>query len=372
MLGSMHGLIFAHQPMPGLRELVKRRTSASIPYGGRYRLIDFALSNMVNAGITDIGVIMQENYQSLLDHIGSGKDWDIARRVGGLRLLPPFSYTGNSVRGYRGRMEALAGLSTYIERVRQDYVVLCEGSLVANIPFREVLEKHKNSGADITAVCTVAGGVPSELDNYFICDENGFVKEVISHPGTELKLRCRSLEAYVMSTSLLQKLTDYCKNHSLYSFTIDVLQRMDELKVFAYIHNGYTAFMRTVSDYYNGSMELLKPQVRNELFMAERPVRTKERADPSTYYGSNSSAHQSLIADGCIIEGNVSNSILFRGVRIGKGASVKNCILMQDTVIENDVNLEYVITDKSVTVSSGCDMRGHGNYPITIMKGSMI
>ncbi len=153
-MNRLHGIIFAYDQRTELRELTERRTGASMPFGGRYRAVDFALSNLLNAGVTDVGLVLHGRYQSMLDHVGSGKVWDMSRKRGGLHLLPPFNYLHDwGVTPFRGKMEALAGVRDYLDEIRQDYVVLMEGDLVANLPLTDIFEHHLRTHADITAVC---------------------------------------------------------------------------------------------------------------------------------------------------------------------------------------------------------------------------
>ena len=371
-MNELHGIVFAYRSNPDLRELTQNRNTCSIPYGGRYRVIDFMLSNMVNAGLTDVGLIVHANYQSLLDHMGSGKDWDLSRKHGGLRILPPFGYTSKGLEGvYRGRMDALAGVSSYLQNIRQDYVVLAGGDLAVNLPLRDMFEQHLKSGAAITAACTtVPKGDPKNCD-YFTLDESGKVTDVSVHPLIAQSVE--SLEVYILSKELLLNLVDYCATHDISSFSQGVLLTMkDKLKIHVYVHEGYAARLQSVSGYFARSMELLDPKIRAQLFVPERPIRTKDRSDPSTYYGPDAKSINSLVADGCIIEGEVENSILFRGVRVEKGARVSNCVLMQGTVIQAEAVIKYAITDKNVRVNPGRMLMGHSSYPLAIAKNEIV
>ena len=331
MMNKLHGIIFAYLSNPDLRELTQPRNTCSIPYGGRYRVIDFMLSNMVNAGVSDVGLIVHANYQSLLDHVGSGKDWDLSRKHGGLRILPPFGYSGRREGVYRGRMDALAGVRSYLQYIRQDYVVLAGGGLAAG----------------------------------------GRITDVLVHPP--IAQGCESLEVYILSKQLLLSLVDHCAAHNIPSFSTGVLQAMaGQLKICPYVFDGYAARLQSVAGYFARSMELLNPEVRTDLFAPGRPVRTKDRSDPSTYYGPGSRAVNSLVADGCIIEGEVENSILFRGVRVEKGAKVSGCVLMQGTAVQAGAVLKYAITDKNVRVNPGRMLMGHNTYPLSIAKNEIV
>ncbi len=371
MMNKLHSIIFAYRYNPDLRELIQNRNTCSIPYGGRYRIIDFMLSNMVNAGVVDVGLIVHANYQSLLDHVGSGKDWDLSRKHGGLRILPPFGYTNKTGEGvYRGRMDALAGVRSYLENIRQDYVVLAGGDLVVNLPLREMLEAHIQSGADITAACTrKPQGEPKNCDYFTLA--GGRVTDVAVRPP--MPQGVESLEVYILSKDLLLSLVDHCAAHSIHSFSTGVLQAMSgRLEVRPFFYEGYVARPRSTAGYFARSMELLDAGTRAQLFLPERPVKTKDQSNPSTYYGPDSKSVHSLVADGCIIEGEVENSILFRGVRVKKGAKVSNCILMQGTTIQEGAVLKYAITDKNVQINPGRMLMGHHTYPLTIAKNEIV
>ena len=372
MMNKLHGIIFAYRSNPNLRELSQHRNTCSIPYGGRYRIIDFMLSNLVNAGIVDIGLIVHTNYQSLLDHVGSGKDWDLSRKHGGLHILPPFGYANKGREGaYRGRMDALAGVRSYLQNIRQDTVVLAGGDMAVNLPIRDIYASHVASGADITVVCTgTPKGDPKE-STYFTAGPDGFVTDIAARPPVPNGYE--SLEVYILSKSLLLSLVDHCEAHNIHSFSQGVLlPNLGNLKMHTYLFDGYAARLQSVAGYFARSMELLDAGVRKELFVPERPVKTKDQSNPSTYYGPGASAVNSLVADGCVIEGDVENSILFRGVTVEKGARVSNCVLMQGTYIQKGATLKYAITDKNVKVSAGRMLMGHTSYPLAIAKNEIV
>lgn len=371
-MNNLHAIIFAYRANSELRELVGPRSSCSIPYGGRYRLIDFTLSNLVNAGVTDVGVIVHTSYQSMLDHVGSGKDWDLSRKHGGLRVLPPFSYAGKSqAHSFRGRIDALAGVYSYLQGIRQDYVILMAGDIVANLPIDEVLAQHIASGADITAICSPDAKADPKLTTYFTLDGENRIIDVADRPNEAAG--DVSLDAYILSKSLLLSLVDQCAAHDEPSFTQGVL--MDprrHLDIRAYRFEGYAAYVQTVTAYFQRSMDLLDPKVRASLFLDERPIKTKDQSNPSTYYGREAKSVNSLVADGCVIQGTVINSILARGVRVEKGAVVENCVLMQGATVQADATLKYVIADKNVRVCPGRMLMGHGTYPLLIAKNQIV
>ena len=370
-MNGLHGIIFAYEKAPGLRELTEARMPGSVPFGGRYRVVDFMLSNMAGAGITDVGVVLHGNYQSLLDHIGSGKTWDMARKNGGLKLLPPFADARKfGVEEFRGKMEALSGVRSYLHEIRQKYVVLSDSDLIINLPLQKVLDAHIESGADITCVCTESGQFV-ENATYFTVNEAGRITETRCAPHKASG--CRSLEIYLLSRDLLISLVDECAAQDKYSFRSDVLCAMgDKLDLRAFLWDGFAAQLRTVREYYERSMQLLDPAIRSELLCAERPILAKEDDEAASYIAPDSRCVNSLIADGCQIEGSVEGSILFPGVKVGKGSQVKNCILFKNTVVEDGVTLGCVIADKDVHIRRGGTLIGHESYPLAVSKGSIV
>lgn len=371
---DMHGILFAYSSDVRLKELTEHRTASSIPFGSRYRVIDFMLSNMVNAGITDVGVIMRENYQSLLDHLGSGRDWDLARKRGGLRILPPFAYAGGrrDSTTYHGKMEALLAVSSYISFIRQEYVVLADGDLIVNLPLEKIFEKHLESGADITCVCSsMRGSGHDPKASYVRLGKKGRVSEVLLSKLEEGVVPC--VGVYILSKELLVKLMADCAAHNYVHFSQDVMQRMqNQLNIMAYVYEGFSTRLLTVSDYFEHSMDLLRPDVRRDLFSRDRPIKTKVRDEASTYYAPESRVKRCIVADGCVIKGDLENCVVFRGVQIDEGAVLKNCIFMQDTKIQQNVELSHAITDKEVRVNQGRSLKGHEAYPIAISKGSVV
>lgn len=370
-MNGMHGIIFSYEKRNDLRELNEIRSSASIPFAGRYRMVDFALSNLVNAGVTDVGVVLHGRYQSMLDHLGTGKVWNLSRKRGGLRILPPFNYQKDwGAMPFRGKIEALAGVRSYLNEIRQEYVVLMEGDLVVNLPMAEILESHIRSGADITVVCgndsfATAGG------SYFEKNGDGRITEVLWNLNTPRGYR--GLEVYVLSTKLLRELVDECASHNQYSWRRDVLNAKKEtLYLNSYIWNGFAAQIRSVKEYFDRSMQLLDPAIRADLFTPERPIWAKGADKASTYLGDNGRCVNSLVAEGCRIEGTVENSILFPGVVVEEGAVVRNSVLFKESAVRRNAQLSCIIADKDVQVLADRTLMGHATYPIVLAKGSVV
>ncbi|MGN1480434.1 glucose-1-phosphate adenylyltransferase subunit GlgD [Porcipelethomonas sp.] len=366
------GLIFASMHDETVIDLTKKRTMGSIPFGGRYRLIDFPLSNMVNSGIKEVGVITKSNYGSLLDHLGSGREWDLSRKNGGLHLLPPFSHVDSGI--YRGRLEALNGVWEFVDHSHADYVVMSDCDIVTTIDYRDVINFHIKNEADITVVTgkSFYDRSKEQSANVIGVDENNRITDVMIDP--QISGECNiSLDMFVVSKEFLRQIVVQSASRSKYNFTKDILQACkDEYKFMAYEHKGYFSKIDTMTDYYEANMALLDTENRNNLFIKSAPIYTKIRDNGPVRFGLESNIKNSLIADGCVIEGTVQNCVLCRGVKIGKDAVVKDCVLMQDTVVGNKCNISSVITDKNVEIGEGKILTGSSSYPLYIGKRAQI
>ncbi len=366
------GIVFSNMHDHMLSEITEQRTMGSVPFGGRYRLIDFVLSNMANSGISDVGVITKSNYQSLMDHLGTGREWDLTRKRGGLSILPPFGHASAGI--YRGRLEALSGVLTYIKHSDAKYVILADCDVVANIDFSEIMKAHIEKAADITVVYkrdTVAD--EQVMDTTVLrLDENNLVNEVLIHPPVQGEDNIY-LNFAIVAKDALEKLITEGTSRSIYSFAKGVLQdKCNKMRIYAWQFDGYCTKINSIRSYYKANMQLLDPQVRAQLFPRERPIYTKVRDEVPAKYGLSAEAGGSMIADGAIIDGTVENSIIFRGVHIGKGAVVKNCILMQDTMVSENVSLDHVITDTTVVTRAARTMVGPQPYRVIIAKNSIV
>ena len=368
------GILFSNMHDDSIQQLTQHRTMGSVPFGGRYRFIDFPLSNFVNSGIGEVGVITKMNYQSLMDHLGSGVEWELARKREGLYILPPYGEAGSVI--YKGRIQALQNIISVIERSTARYVVLADCGVIANIDVRKIVESHIERGADITAAYK-----KRDLQNLvtrdsvvFQFDEEQRVTDVQINPvrpDESYSNACMNL--FVMEKEFLLRLIRDCTSRSQYSFKRDVLQaKFKTLRIFGFEIEGFCIKIDSMMGYFNANMMLLEKKNRDDLFNKEAPIYTKVRDEVSAKYGLNAKVSNSLLADGCIIEGEVENSILFRGVKIAKGAKVQNSIVMQGTHIGEDANLNYVITDKDVTVGEKRMLMGFSSYPIFISKGSIV
>ena len=371
MAASAVGVIFTHIHEENVPELVRRRTMASIPFGGRYRLIDFALSNMVNSGITTVGLSVNNNYRSLIDHIGSGKDWDLARKDGGLILLPPYSDRTDKI--YSTRMEALSSLTGFLSRRKEKYVVLYDCDHVAKFDISSIIEAHEKKNADITLM--TYKGATEKTTNYLVVNadkENRVTEAQYVTYGKKKDEGSVYTGVMVITRQFLLNIVEDSVTHGFSSFEKDVIIRQaNSLNIYNYDFNGYYAGIDSLAAYYKYNMELLRKDVRDELF-GDRDIYTKVRDSAPSKYGANAIVKNSLISDGCVIEGVVENSILFRGVKVGKGAVVRNAIVMQDSVIGDGATLECTVTDKNVVIGDKRHLSGCETLPYYIQKGALL
>lgn len=365
------GIIFSNIHDKTLHELTEQRTTSSIPFGGRYRFIDFVLSSMVNSGIHNIGVIARNNYESLMDHLGSGRDWDLARKNGGLYILPPY---GNMTAGmYHGRIEALHGMMKYLSKSTSEYVVMSDSDLICNLDFNKIVDFHKSKNAEITIAYTKKYiEANSNSATVFSLNGAGRITDVLVNPANAGEQNL-CLNITVIDRKLLIRLVneEFSRGHT--SFTKDILQkRCDSLNIYGYECTGYISKIDSLQDYYDANMDLLKPDVRQDLFSSERSVYTKITDQVPTRYGLNSKTSNSIIADGCLIEGEVYNSIISRGVYIGRGAVVRNSVIMNSSRIGDNASLDHCILDKFVIINERRTLVGAENYPTFIAKSSVV
>lgn len=371
-MGNVLGLVFANMHDTTLGDMTKNRTMGSVMFGGRYRLIDFPLSNMVNSGISEVGVITKSNYQSLLDHLGSAREWDLARKKGGLYILPPFGNVESTL--YRGRIEALYGAMSFIKHSRAKYVILSDCDVVTNIDYKPIVAAHIESGADITAVAHT--GVYSYDDiktsTVFNVDADKNVTSVLINP--DISGTCTtSLNVFVMSMDFLIETVNDAMARGNVSFERNILQeKCRELKIKIYEYDNYFSKLNSPESYFKSNMALLEPENARKLFVPKRSIYTKVSDNAPVKYDLDSKVSNSLVADGCIIEGEVENSVLFRGVKVGKGAKVKNCILMQGTVVGDNAELNYLITDKNVSICENHILTSSPQYPMYVGKGASV
>ncbi len=370
---SALGIIFPNSYDALVPELVNVRLMASIPFASRYRLIDFVLSSMAHCDINNVSVMVNNNYHSLMDHLDSGREWDLVRKNGGLTIFPPFAEKES--KPYVGRVEALAGILENLRDQKEKYVVMSDTNLAVNFDFRAMIDAHIASGADVTMAYNEQELPESLLKSqandkgfYYTFDiEDGRITKIYVN-DKEPGVQNFSMNIYVVERELLIDMVNTAFVRGQQFFERDVLlAQLNKLNVHAYKYDGYVARICDMKSYFDENMKLLDDYNLDALFSGA-PIYTKIRDDNPTRYIEGAKVQNVMAADGCVIEGEVENSVLFRGVKIAKGAKVKNCVLMQGTVVEAGANVEYLITDKNVTITAGKEMKGTDTFPVYIAK----
>lgn len=374
MIKDVFALVYAGEENHNLRELVLTRSVAALPVGGRYRVIDFHLSNIVNSGIRNVGIITQKNYQSLMDHLGSGKEWDLSRKTDGLFILPPFDNAENTGL-YRGISDALKSNIPYIKRTSQSYCLLMGSGTIYTANYAAMYKQHLDKKADITILYHSekkdTAYTPDRIrDLRFFTDEEGWVTEMDYNFKYSSSDKV-SMDVFLIHKSLLEYLVDRSVAHGHFDFVSDALMKnIRNLRIHAIEHKGYVGRLDSINTYYKLNLDMLKPEVQDDLF--DTPVYTKIKDEAPVKYGAHANVKNSLLANGCVIDGDVQDSLLFRGVRIGRGAKIKGCIIMQECDIDAGSRLEYVIADKNCHIREGRLLTGDISYPSILRKGSVI
>lgn len=365
-------LIFSDSYSGQSNELATNRTLASIPFAGRFRLVDFTLSALVNAGVSNVAVITKSNYASLQDHLGDGKYWDLNHRNSGLRLLSPFfrSETNNEAFMARGKLDALRSVQKYIASIKEEYVVLSNANVVANVDFDSAFDQHISSGADITCIYA---NLPSDSQSMLKLELDGTSVKAMTYAQVENKTVSASLNIYLMKRDLLLDIIREADTYDHYIFEkYALINNVGKLDIRAFEHKDYARIIRNVNDYYQASVDMLDADIRAEVFKSDSPVMTRVKDSVPALYHYNANIENSLIADGCHIDGTVKNSIIFRNVTIETGAVVENSIIMQNSVIGKNSTLNCVILDKDVTVSENKILCGAAEYPYVFKKNTKI
>ena len=369
---NVTGIIFANDGT--VSALTEKRTMASLPFGGRYRQVDFALSNLACAGIRRIGIVTRHSYQSLMNHIGSGEEWGLEMEEGGLEYLTP--YSSSQVSDYRGKLESLYSAMQFLEYGQEDeYVFMIDSAILSNIDLNEVLQSHIASGKDVTVVTKagIANGY-KQLDLAIKLDAQGEIADMAVDyvaPADYLA----SMDIFVLSKKWLAKQVKEHIAHNLYHMDRDLVLgqwQKGTISVNVYQFKGVALFNESVEEFFSNSLSLINKEVRHDLFAYNHPVYTKVRDRVPCYYGENCVVADCIVADGCMLEGQVSNSILFRQVTIAADAQVENCLIMNDTVVGEGAQLKNVILDKDVVVRPGAKLMGTESNPIIIKRGEIV
>ncbi len=353
-----------------LHELADNRTLASIPFGGRYRLVDFILSSLVGANVHNIGIITRNNYGSLMDHVGWGKDWDLNRKNSGIKFLTPF-LRDNSLALISNKIEALNSVMDFIKSSLPEYCILCDSNIIMNVDLKKFMAYHIEKEADITIACKCMKTDSKELE--VMLNEHGRVVDTLYHQYPQNEEKTIQLNMLILKKDLLISLIEKGITYGWYSLKKNVIAHgFNDYKIFGYTVEGYTSVIDSVENFYRTNMELLDTDIRLELFHGKNQILTRIKDTVPTVYGENVKVVNSLIADGSTINGTVENCIVFRDVTIQKGAVVKNSIIMQGTVIGENARLDGVITDKDVVIGPEKILAGTEKMPFIIKKGKNV
>ncbi len=366
-------IIFPNSYDNEVRSLVNERLMASIPFASRYRLVDFILSGLVNNGISNITVIVRKNYRSLMRHLGAGRAWDLSRKNGGLNIVPP--YAEKNIKVYNGRVEAIASIIEFLKQQKEKYVFLTDSNIVCNFNYKAMIAEHEATGADVTIAYTnepIPYGfmnlqATQTTDLYYTLniDDSGRIREIQTN-SKEYGPQNLSMNLYLVERTLLISMIEKAYASGNVYFERDILSPvLDSMKIFGYAYNGYTARITDMVSYFNENMKLLDPANLDALF-APNPIYTTVRDDNPTRYIGGSKVKNCMVADGCVIEGDIENCILFRGVKVGKGTKIRNSIIMQDTTIAGNCEIDYIISDKNVSITAGKTLKGDSTFPIFV------
>lgn len=374
MMTNTMGLILSGWKKPALKDLSYKRSVSAIPFGGKYRAIDFILSNMVNSGIKNVGVLTQYSFRSLMDHLGSGKEWDLDRRYDGLFIFPP-TVSDEESGWYKGSADAMYHNLSFLKRSNEEYVVIAQGNGIFKMQMGDMLQYHIDKNADITlAYRRMYDYTAEELSGLGIIriDEDSRITDLQEKPLNP-QSDLASIGVYMLRRTLLISLIEECIAHGNYDFVKDIMiRKLDRLNIYGYEFRGYWRSISSVRNYYRCSMEVLDPEIREELFIRNGKIYTKVKDEAPAKYNEEAEVTNSIVADGCFIEGTVENSVLFRGVTVAKGAVVRNSIIMQGSVIEPDAVVEYAILDKNVVLTRGKYLKGDTDYPVVVSKNSRV
>ena len=369
---NVMGIIFANDATLG--ELTNKRTMASLPFGGRYRQVDFALSNLAAAGIRHIGIVSRHNYQSLMNHVGAGEEWGLELEEGGMEFLTPYAMSTTDI--YRGKLDALHSVMDFLTFGHEDdYLIMIDSAILSNIDLNNVLESHIASGKDITVVTKtgIANG-KKQLDLALKLDKKGEVTDIAVDYVAPAEYLA-SMDIFVLSKKWLMEQVKEHIARNLFHMDRDLvlgLWQKNAVSINVYQFPGIVMYNESVEEYFRNSLALIDKEVRHDLFFYNHPVFTRVRDRVPSYYGENCNVENCVLADGCILEGDVKESILFRNVTVCEGAQVENCVIMNDTVVGEGAELKYVILDKDVTVREGAKLYGTPTSPIIIKRGEIV
>ncbi len=366
------GMISTNYRLDQSERLAENRPISATPFGGRYRLVDFPLSNLVNAGILTVGVILPYNMRPLMDHISAGKSWNLDRHSGGLFILPAVT---PSLKPRLQKFCAQDFLSNieFLTTEDAEIVVIADANHVANVDLAEVISFHERSGCRVTMVYQNDMLVHPYSEARLRMDEAGRILEIRRPPEEGVsELRSTFADIFVFDRSLLVEMLTTATNPEFRDLTDLVQANLSGLDVCGYEFTGYMREIFTVNDYHAISMELLRPQVKEEIFEGPNKIITKIKDSPPTKFRDHGEVRCAMISSGCLVDGKVESSIIFRNVILKRGSVVKNSVLMQRCVVGENCVLENVVLDKGIHVPENTVLRGQGATPIYVPKGTRL
>lgn len=368
-MNNVMGLITTNYSSEHFNKLAEIRPIATLPIGGRYRMVDFPLSNLVHSGIRTVGVTSAYRYRSLIDHLGAGKEWSLSRKDDGLYILPGSAY---GMKRFQGKflLRDLINNKPFFDRATEDYVIVSASNKIFNIDYHQAVAKHIESGADITMLYKEVANADLKKGHFLDLDRDGNVTgiDTVASGG----IAAWFMDCYIINRERLLNLMEWYSNMDYIDMMEIITDNIGRLKIKTYSFGGYVGAVDSTYDYMKCSMDMLDLKVRNELFNSSKMIFTKVQDAPPAKYLEGCSVTNSIVSSGAIIGGTVENSIISRNVKIGKGAIVKNCVILQRCVIEPGAVLENVVCDKFAYVSENVRLTGTKYSPLVIEKNQKL
>lgn len=366
------GVILNENIESDFSSLCDRRPAYMLPYAGRYRIIDFALSAMSNFGIRNVALYTGEKMQSAMDHIGSGRPWGLNRRFYGLKMFPPNYQEGNQARN--NQINQLYSTLKYFEEAKEEYVYIAQPNIIAKVDLNEAFKEFVESDADISLFYKVQHDPKGRQTHYdkLHFNEDGSFKEIGLNLGIDKEFNHFIGMGFIKKDALIQMVTKLKEKRSTDSIKQAISKNKEHFKIVCYEYKGKVQTIKDVESYYKSSMELLDDENYRDLFFNDGTVFTQSKDEPPTIYKESAKVTSSLIANGCVIEGVVENSIIFRGVKVEQGAVIKNSIIMQKSKIGKDAVVINSIFDKSCVIEDGLSVSGSSSTPYVLGKNGRV
>lgn len=353
-----------------LNPLLQHRSISTLPFGGRYRMIDFTLSNMVNSGISHVGVVGSQKYSSLIDHLGTGKEWSLSRKTQDLSILAGSSSVrfGNLL---KINLRDLYNNRAFFDRNNVENVIIAAPNLITSFDFNAPMKIHKTNNSDITLIF-------KKVQPSFTFNTNDIFLDFEKYKITNMYYRDEKTTDYVyadmmiIKKDILLKMIDRSSQSGMWDMMDIIKQNIDTLKIFGAPHTGYINRVTDLSKFYESNMDLLDFDIMKELFMGEHTIQTKIKDNHPALYQNNAVVTNSIVGSGSVVEGAILHSVIFRECSVGEGTEIENSIIMQKANIGRNVRLNYVIFDKDVVIRDNVNLIGRKDKPIVLSKGTVL